>query len=44
MLSALSFELLMTVGLGVSEGYCENSSVLLCVCFRGGIEAGRHAE
>lgn len=38
MLSADGSELLMTVGLGISQGYYENNSVLQA------IEAGRDAE
>lgn len=44
MLSANSFELLMTVGLGISQGYYENNSVLFSVYDRDRIEAVRDAE
>lgn len=43
MLSANSFELLMTVGLGISQGH-GNNSMLFSVYDRDRIEAGRDAE
>lgn len=42
-LSANSFELLMTVGLGISQGH-GNNSMLFSVYDRDRIEAGRDAE
>ena len=44
MLSASSVELLMTVGLGISQGYYENNNVFFSLCGRDRIEAGRDAE